>query len=576
LTVAPAPAAPRPWALGAVTLAGVAGCALTVVMAALSQELVRPALQAVLINWICVPYLIGGLLAWWRRPESRLGPLMIALSLVMASSTLQWSGTPLLHSLGYLLDMMPSAMFLHVYLAFPSGRLTGSPERALVCTGYALAAAVQLLKTGLGADPSNLLTVRAEPDLAQSIERFQLTGMTVVLLLGAALLVARRRHAERPARRWVALTVDAFGVGLVMLAVLFVAGSSRWQAFETIRHVTFAALGLAPVAFLLGLLDARLARSDVGNLLVALHHGATSDLTGLLAAALRDPTLALAYWLPEFGTWADAGGRPVDLPAPGQGRAVRVVRHEGEPLAALIVDRSVEDERELLDAVTAAAGIALANARLQAELRARLQDLHRSRIRVLEAGRTERQRLERDLHDGAQQRLVALRLELAMIGRQLTDTTARARLEEATSEVSASLQELRDLARGLYPAVLTGHGLVVACESLAARATMPVELDVDVPERLSELIEVAAYYVVAECLTNIVKHAGAGSASVRLRADGGSLVIEVADDGTGGADTRAGSGLRGLVDRVEALGGSLQLWSPPGAGTRVRAVLPCG
>jgi signal transduction histidine kinase len=196
---------------------------------------------------------------------------------------------------------------------------------------------------------------------------------------------------------------------------------------------------------------------------------------------------------------------------------------------------------------------------------------------VVEAGQRERQRLERDLHDGAQQRLVALSLNLGLLQTRLdADPDAAALLAAARTEIAVSLAELRDLARGLHPAVVSDHGLAVAVESLTARAPVPVRLTVDLPVRSGAAIEVAAYYVVCESLANIGKHARASTASVDVSQTGGRLVVEIVDDGVGGADTESGTGLRGLADRVEALDGVLRVWTPRGGGTRVRAELPCG
>ena len=282
------------------------------------------------------------------------------------------------------------------------------------------------------------------------------------------------------------------------------------------------------------------------------------------------------YWLPELGTWADQHGDPTVEPRPDEQRAVRVLLREQEPMAALSFDRTLEDEHELLDAVVATAGIALENGRLRAELRARLQDIQGSRVRVLEAGRQERQRLERDLHDGAQVRLVALSLELGLLGEDpATDPSVKARLHEAKATVSASLQELRDVAHGIYPAVLSGHGLGVALESLAARAAVPIHLDVDLPERPPEAVEVAVYYVVSEALANIGKHSSATQAEVRVRESGHMIMVDVSDDGVGTTETPQGTGLRGLADRVEALGGCLQVGQATTGGVRVRAEIPC-
>jgi signal transduction histidine kinase len=196
---------------------------------------------------------------------------------------------------------------------------------------------------------------------------------------------------------------------------------------------------------------------------------------------------------------------------------------------------------------------------------------------VLEAGQKERQRLERDLHDGAQQRLVALSLQLKLLEREVAgDPSAQAKLAEAQREIDTSLAELRALARGIHPAVLTGHGLAVALEQVGALAPVPVRLNVSVDERLQEQVEVAAYYVVTESLANVAKHAHATSVTVDVARTADGVCVEVVDDGIGGADTERGSGLRGLADRVEALGGRLRIWTPEGGGTRVRAEIPCG
>ena len=315
----------------------------------------------------------------------------------------------------------------------------------------------------------------------------------------------------------------------------------------------------------------------MGDLLVDLRGDPLpAALRDALARALRDPSLTLAYWLPQFRSWADLEGRPVELPSNGSGRATTLIDRDGAHVAALSHDPALADERELLDAVTAAAGIAIENGRLHVELSARLEELKGSRARIVEAGQQERKRLERNLHDGAQQRLIALSLELSLLEEQLDgDPAARERLGLARREIAASLEELREVARGLHPAVVSGHGLEVALEQLVARAPVPVRLTVDIDERLPEALEVAAYYLVSESLANVGKYAQASSATVEVSRGAGELVVEVVDDGIGGADTERGSGLRGLADRVEALGGRLRVWSPAGGGTRVKAEIPC-
>ena len=362
-----------------------------------------------------------------------------------------------------------------------------------------------------------------------------------------------------------------------MIAALFISAAWGGPAVPQIRWATFAALSLAPIAFLVAFLDSRLARSSVGELFVDLEADpAPTDLRDALARALGDPSLTLAYWLPDYGCYSDSEGRLIELPGPESGRTTTLIEQGSSQVAALLHDPALNDEPELLAAVTAAAGIAIENGRLHAQLRAHLVELRASRARIIDVGQKERQRLERNLHDGAQQRLIALSLELSALERRLADDPeARASLDQARREIAISLEELRDVARGLHPAVVSGHGLEIALEQLAARAPVPVRLVVQLDGRLPEPLEVAAYYLVSESLANVGKHAHATSATVAVSRVDGEVIVEIVDDGGGGADTERGSGLRGLADRVEALGGRLRVWSPEGGGTRVRAEIPC-
>ena len=253
-----------------------------------------------------------------------------------------------------------------------------------------------------------------------------------------------------------------------------------------------------------------------------------------------------------------------------------MLESDGEYVAALIHDPSLEDDPELLDAVAAAAVFALENARLNVELRARLDELQGSRARIVEAGDAERRRLERNLHDGAQQRLVAVALQLRMLQNRIRRDPAEAEqlATEASSELAQSLDELRELARGLHPAVLD-QGLNAALHALATRSPVPTTVTYQAPDGVPQPIELAAYFVASEALTNVAKYAGATAATVRVSGDGRTIAIEIADDGVGGADDGLGSGLRGLADRVEALHGTLRVASAAGAGTTVTAEMPC-
>ena len=573
---------PRPSLLWAIVLSSLAAAGCTVLLALTSDHIREPGVHAGLQVWGMLGFILAGVVAWSRRPESRFGPLMVLAGAVWFLSSLASANLAVPFTVGIAFDLLPAVLFLHVFLTFPSGRVDGSFERALLVAGYFTAFAVQLVGMTLGGyGPDNLLEVVSQPDAQSWLPKVQLVVLSGLCVAGVGVLALRRRRAGKPTRRWLALLVDSFALGLLMIAFLFLSAVfgmvSGQLEFETVRRATFFVLGLAPLVFLVGMLDARLARSGVGDLMVGLRANPNpANLRQVLARAVRDPSLTLAYWLPEFGSYADHEGRPVELPSPGGRQAMTPIERDGVRVAALLHDPALADERELLDAVTAAAGIAIENGRLQAELKARLEELRGSRSRVIEAGQKERQRLERNLHDGAQQRLIALSLELSLLEEQLDgDQQASARLGVARREIAASLGELREVARGIHPAVVSGHGLEVALEQLVARAPVPIRLNVEVDDRLPEQLEVAAYYLVSESLANIGKYAQASSASIEVSRISGQLLVEVVDDGVGGADTERGSGLRGLADRVEALGGRLRVWSPVGGGTRVRAEIPC-
>jgi signal transduction histidine kinase len=504
---------------------------------------------------------------------------MILAGFVIQLSILQWTNQPVLNTIGQLCDLLVAAVWLHVFLAYPSGRLAGRAERVVVIMAYVAAVGLQVVILMLGGfDDRHLLTVVERQTGAEVMQNVQLLTLSALALIGVVMLWWRwsalpRWQRRRPAQ----ILINCFSLSLVMLAALLIAGAFQLPGFEIIRLTTFAVAGLAPLAFLAGLLDARLAKAGVGELLVQLRADPSPDLRELLAQALRDPTLSLIYWLPQYGSWADQDGNLATLPEPESGRRATIVKQNGEQIAALVYDATLGEEQELVAAVSAAAGIALENGRLEAELKARLQELHGSRTRVVEAQQNERRRLERNLHDGAQQRLVALALELGLLAEQTdSDPATQTRLKRARSEIAQSLDELRDIARGLHPAVVSGHGLAVALESLAAATPLEVHLQTEGLPRLPEPLEVAAYYVVSESLTNAAKHAQARRVSVQVEVTGDMLIAEITDDGVGGADSERGTGLRGVADRVEALDGRLRIWSAAGSGTRVRAELPCG
>jgi signal transduction histidine kinase len=295
----------------------------------------------------------------------------------------------------------------------------------------------------------------------------------------------------------------------------------------------------------------------------------------MLAERLGDRSLNIAYWLPDREIFVDERGHPVDLPESGSGRAWTAVEREGNRVAAIVHDAELDATPELVHAAASAAALAIDNERLKADLRARLEELRHSRRRIVEAADDARRRIERDLHDGAQQQLVSLALDLRLLRARLKHEPEVAEtVEELADKLAVALAELRELARGIHPAVLSDHGLGPAIHVLVERSPITVECDLAFEDRLPAPVEAAAYFVVAEGLTNVIKYANAEKAKVSVHRRAGMVEVSVSDDGIGGARIDAGSGLRGLSDRLAALEGELELDSPLGEGTRLSAHIP--
>ena len=471
---------PRPAVVVSIALGGCAAVAGSFALAVSSDTDSDSAVRTALINWVTLMFLLAGLVAWWRRPESRIGLLMIAAGTASLLAGLSSADVAPLYTVGIAFDLVVAVLFLHAFLAFPSGRLGSTRERRLIAGAYVIAFGLQLVAMALGGfGPDNALEVVSEPHSSAWLGRAQLVALSACLVTGIGILALRRRRARRPLRRRLALLVDSFALGLGMLAALYLGaalGLATGQlGFEVLRWATLVVLGLAPLAFLVGLLQARLERASVGDLLLELRATpAPADLRNALARALRDPSLELLFWLPQYERWASVEGHPVALDPADDGRATTFIDRDGAHVAAMVHDVALDDEPELMDAVAAAAAIALENARLHAESGARLAELRASRERIVAAGDAERRRLERNLHDGAQQRLVAVALQLQLLQRRIRrdPETAERLATAASAELAESLDELRELARGLHPAVLE-HGLAAALDALASRSAVP-------------------------------------------------------------------------------------------------------
>ncbi len=386
---------------------------------------------------------------------------------------------------------------------------------------------------------------------------------------------------ERGTKAWRRTVGLVLWPGALTLAALsyFNASSYLSRSIGLVPQWAFriAFIGM-PFAFLAVLFRLRLARASVAELVVELDETrATGALRDALARALGDPSLAVAYWLPDEQRYVDFDGRPVQLPGAGESLTTTVVERDGRRIAALIHDSALGEDPELVRAVSAAAALALDNERLQAELRAHVDELKASRARIVNAADLERRRIQRNLHDGTQQRLTSIAMAIALAESKLSSEpeAARASLRQAKEVLAAALTELRDLSQGIHPGFLTERGLGPALQDLAYTAPMPVSVAAGLNGRMPDQVEAAAYYVVAEGLANVAKHAHASTADVTVVRQGGRLIVRVRDDGIGGADPNCGTGIRGLTDRVQALGGRLRFESSAGHGTEIRATIPC-
>jgi signal transduction histidine kinase len=530
-----------------------------------------------------------GLYAWRRRPGSNIGPLMVAVGFAGLLKALAFSNDSVIFTIGSLGEVLIYALLIQLLLSFPSGRLESRGDRLLIAIAYFNTTVVQLAgflitdpaKQGCPNCPANPLLIN-HSHAAAVINTAQLD--IAIALIGAvvAILYRRWRDATASQRRGFTPVVAVGSLTFVLLMTEWIVEQANLPSgvADGLTLALFGSLACLPFAFLAGLVRFRFSQAEAISSLVGRLGGGgdRGALRDALAEALGDPTLELAYWVPNQDGYVDAEGQPMRVDPAPTGKVATTIETEGRRVAAIVHDATLAEERDLVQAVGAAAALTLENERLDAELRAHVDELRASRARIVTAGYTERQRLERDLHDGAQQRLMALGINLRLARDLVTSDTQEAAtlLDASLEELNQATRELRELARGIHPAVLTDRGLDAALNGLAGRSPVPVELVQTLDERLPSSVESAVYFVVAEALTNVARYAQAQTVRVTVVRSNGHVDVQVSDDGVGGADPAHGSGLRGLSDRVAALDGRLELTSADGNGTTVRARIPCG
>jgi signal transduction histidine kinase len=492
-----------------------------------------------------------GLIAAGQRSESRTGPLMAATGFTWFVWNFANVGVAAVAWVAAHLVYLHRGPLVQLVLAYPSGRPGSRLVRGAIAVGYAAAVITPIWRS----------------------------QAATIVLAGLLLGVCAREYVRSVGRarraRLVALQAAA-GLSLVLAGTAAVRLLlPQGEVSGALLVLNEAALCVLAGGLLAGLLVAPWQRAAVADLVVELGEARSGTLRGALSRALGDPSLEIGYWLSDRTVFVDAEGRPLAPPAPGSGRSMTVLEREGQPVAALVHDSAVLEDPGLLEAVASATQLAAVNARLRADVQARVEELAASRRRILQARDEGRRRLERRLRDGAEARLGALAVTLRRSQRTATSQQTSDQIIGAQQQLVRTLEELRRLAQGLHPRELSEHGLEGALAALVEDFLLPVELKVT-RTQLPERAAAAAYFICAEALTNTAKHAAAAHVAVAVTAGEDRVRVEIADDGMGGADPARGSGLRGLADRVEAFGGTLQVESAPGHGTRLVAEVPLG
>lgn len=546
-------------------------------------------------GWILVA---AGLVAWARRPDSRTGPWLVVAGYLWYVGDLYFvfPSVSIVPLLSFALRGAYDIFLAAALLSFPGGRLANRVHRLAVggvAVAYVARATAFLVSAAPGFEypPNgvpNPFLILEDHALAQNLD-IDLTMARGTIILVVGLLAIARLPRVSAATRRVLLPVVAGGIGWAGMTFLLDLGQLLdvdfhfrllpWATADWWPIPEYLIRGsAAPIGFLIGAMLLRTARSAVLELVTGFDQNPLrANLEPALRRALGDLGLRVLYPAATGPGWVDGGGAAVKPPDDAAQVASTPILSNGVTRALILHDAALLEDPGLVGAIAATVRLAMDNEQLTVALEAQLEETRASRRRIVDAADAERQRIERDLHDGAQQRLVSLAISLRMLGDSLGDDAPkeiREELSAAGTELRGAIEELRELAHGLDPAILRESGLGPAIRSLVERCPTPATLELRLDGRLSRPIETTAYFVVAEALANVTKHALASHVAVRVRAASGLLVVEVEDDGRGGAEAARGSGLRGLADRVAAAGGRFDLGSGASGGTRVTAQLP--
>lgn len=527
--------------------------------------------------------MVAGLVMWIRRPTPQIGQLAVLCGAVYYFQYLR-AADGVVFVIGFCLAYLWVAVAAHLVLAWPIGTLEGRVDRVFVACAYLTSVATQVIRYLVDQPRSPWAAHLPQENSVWAVVGSAMAAAMAVLAIG---LIIHRWMGSTPVRRrpdgpvWIALAVVVAAKLTSAVASMATAPVAVQAALSAL--VSSSVIVLIPVLYLIRWVHRKFAHQRVVALLLDLERNLESladpaALQQALSRALGDPTLTLAYPLGSGG-YIDIHGKHVNLGTDVPGRSVTRVQRRGRLVAVIEHDIALQEQRQMTEAAVAAAGLAMENARLYATMQEHLKQIRASRLRLAQTAFDERERIQRDLHDDAQQRFFAVLMLLDKAERQLAQGSdglpadVPVTVRRAQAELTDAVRALRELTQGIYPAVLIDHGLAAAVENLVDRAPLPVSATVTT-NRWSKHVEITIYFVISEALTNVYKHANATRATVRVREENQQLVAEITDDGQGGAQLGGGFGLTSLRHRVEAVGGRLVVHSEPNQGTKLVAVLP--
>lgn len=527
-----------------------------------------------------------GLVLWSRRPANGTGMLLCVVGFLIFGASAQNLGSRPLDAFGLILSEAPIGAVAHLLLAFPRGRLRSPLAIALICGGYLVTIGLQVPQYLFSPSPEVVpaLRIAARPDIVHTADMFQ-RWIGAALLAAAACLLFTRVRAARWGTRERRVLAAVYGYGVLVILFFPVSGWLLPSLTNLTPYAVFVvqvtAVLTVPFVFAVGMRAGGFARTGaIGDLAASLgtSDGTWPTLRGALARTLGDESLQLAFAQNAGPGLVDHDGRPVSQADSAGSRAAATINGAGGPVGAILYDTEMVADPESVQAAARVVALAIERERLNGELLTSREALLQSRARIVEVADAQRRRVAQDLHDLIQSRLVLADLLAGRLvaGQYAGDDQQRELAGRLREEVDAAITELRRQLHGLMPAVLVERGLPAAVSELVDRVPLPTDLRLPAePPVLAPSVATSGYYIVAEALANAVKHSGASALVVSIGRDNGSLLIEVRDDGRGGAAV-TGAGLRGMLDRVETLRGRLELESPDGHGTHIRVELPCG